>query len=108
MEGYLGEFEVDIKDTPYANYTVQDWILFYIGSYGQIDGEHHKLWVMDICAQLIHGLELNITEARWADGTKEYRIRTGEPPLPYLHWVTEQMEGEDGPNTYAYDPGSPP
>lgn len=40
MEGYLGEFDVDIKDTPYATYTPNDWVMEYLFRYSQIDGSH--------------------------------------------------------------------
>ena len=42
MDKYLGEKVVDIKDTPYKNYTQSDWAMEYIERYGGIDGAHHK------------------------------------------------------------------
>ena len=51
--------------------------------YGQIDGDHHKLWVID---QMLRALL----------GDK------------YDHTVEWYCEGEDGPDTYTWDVGTPP
>lgn len=51
--------------------------------YGQIDGEHHKTWVID---QMVRAL-------------------TGDG---YERWVKEARDGEDGPYTYDWDKGIPP
>jgi hypothetical protein len=57
--------------------------LYVAYSYGQIDGDHHKAWVID---QIVRKL-------------------TGEN---YTDWVKEFCKGEDGPDTYAWDKGIPP
>lgn len=54
-----------------------------IGSYGRIDGEHHKTWVID---QVVRAL-------------------TGPS---YKRWVREYKAGEDGPDTYGWDEGIAP
>jgi hypothetical protein len=51
--------------------------------YGGIDGEHHKIWVID---QMVRALTAH----------------------KYGTWVTEHNAGEDGPDTYAWDVGIPP
>lgn len=51
--------------------------------YGQIDGDHHKTWVID---QMVRSL-------------------TGEK---YEAWVIEACDGVDGPDTYEWDEGIPP
>lgn len=51
--------------------------------YGQIDGGHHKMWVID---QMV-------------------RILSGDK---YSEVVREACEGEDGPNTYDWDAGTAP
>lgn len=51
--------------------------------YGGIDGDHHKMWVID---QMVRAL-------------------TGDG---YAAWVREHCEGEDGPQTYDWDTGTPP
>lgn len=52
-------------------------------SYGQIDGAHHKQWVID---QML-------------------RVLCGDK---YDEKVTESKRGEDGPETYSYDVGVAP
>ncbi len=51
--------------------------------YGQIDGAHHKTWVID---QMV-------------------RVLTGEG---YDTFVAEYRDGEDGPDTYSWDEGIAP
>lgn len=51
--------------------------------YGQIDGDHHKAWVID---QMVTAL-------------------TGDL---YSTWVADANAGEDGPNTYEWDCGIAP
>jgi len=51
--------------------------------YGAIDGDHHKMWVID---QMVRAL-------------------TGDG---YEEWVTKFRDGEDGPDTYAWDGGIAP
>lgn len=111
MEGYLGEFDVDIASSPYADYTSADWALYWIGSYGQIDGSHHKLWVLDQIARILNGTEVQIREARWSNGHSEYRITLKEPVQQYHEWV-EMMRGDYDEEyeeyEYSYNTGTAP
>lgn len=50
---------------------------------GQTDGDHHKAWVID----------------------QTVRILTGDD---YDGWVARYQEGENGPETYAWDEGIAP
>lgn len=59
-----------------------DEALDLVMSYGGIDGEHHKQWVLDQVVRIL------------ADD--------------YDAWVTEAKAGEDGPETYEWDVGIPP
>ena len=52
-------------------------------TYGQIDGGHHKTWVID---QMVRAL-------------------TGQD---YDYWVKDFEHGEDGPETYFWDTGIAP
>lgn len=96
---YLGEFphEIDPELTP------AEWALAYIGTYGGIDGEHHKEWVLDQVARILHGVPVIVTMARWADGTAELRHRTGEATESYLKWLAEQRGEICGDGNYEYD-----
>jgi len=79
MEGYLGEFPVVISESEFANYTPTDWAMCYIERYGQIDGDHHKAWVLDQVSRILKGTEVIVKEARWANGYTEYRVTLSEP-----------------------------
>ena len=108
-EGYLGEFPVDIAQSKFKDYTPADWAMYYIERYGQIDGEHHKAWVLDQVARILKGTPINVVEARWTTIDPEFRITTGEPSQEYLDWVAAYKEtDEDGEDQYGYDEGSPP
>lgn len=103
---YLGETAItDMTGTPYEGFVPQDWALVYIGSYGQIDGDHHKLWVLDQVARILKGTPVNVRLAEWEDGFQEYRFTTGEPSEAYKAWV-EEMKGDE--EEYGYDTGSAP
>jgi len=104
MDGYMGEFDTDSN----SNLTPQEWALWYIGSYGGADGSHHKAWVLDQVARILHGTPVICREARWDDGRSELRVATGAPSNAYLEWVRAMRDGEDGPDTYDYDEGVAP
>lgn len=105
---------MDLKNTPYAGFTPTQWTLEFIGRYGQIDGGHHKQWVLDQAARILHGTPVIVKKASWELGvvkTIEYRIKTGEPSAEYLQWVAEMKRGdaEEGEeDEYDYDVGSRP
>ena len=112
---YLGEKPVDIRKHPkFKKYKDRDWAMEFISSYGQIDGDHHKAWVLDQVARILKGTPVIVTEASWDNGEKEIRIVTGEPSMKYLEW-REMMLGAtytDGPyageREYSYDEGIAP
>jgi len=54
-----------------------------IESYGGIDGDHHKTWVIDQVARVLKGGD-------------------------YYQWVIDMCAGEDGPDTYHWDDGIAP
>jgi hypothetical protein len=93
MAKYLGEFPVNLADTEFRDYKRSDWAMYYIGSYGQIDGSHHKQWVLDQVARILSGVKVNVVEARWDDGNAEYRVTLCKPTKRYNAWVKE-MKGE--------------
>lgn len=59
-------------------------IVTLIGSFGGIDGAHHKQWVLDQVLRKLLG----------ARG--------------YTKWLKDHNAGEDGPNTYSWDEGIAP
>jgi hypothetical protein len=60
-----------------------DRALEVIASYGSVDGDHHKAWVIDQVARKLTG-----------DG--------------YDAWVAGVKAGEDGPETYSWEVGIAP
>jgi len=113
MEGYLGETIVDIKDTEFKDYTKSDWAMYFIEVYGQIDGSHHKAWVLDQIARILKGTKIIIKLAKWENGQFEYRIILNEPSNEYLNWIKEIkgeiIEDEDYVGyEYDYDEGIAP
>jgi hypothetical protein len=108
-EGYLGEFPVDIAQSEFKDYTPADWAMYFIGSYGQFDGGHHKAWVLDQVARILKGTPVIVKEARWTGHSPEFRVSTGEPSQEYLDWVeTMKAPDEGGEDQYDYDEGTAP
>jgi len=112
MEGYLGETPVtSLKGTPFEDYDAADWALEYAARYGQINGDHHTMWVIDQMARILLGTPVKVVVARWENGQYEYRISTADPSQDYLAWV-EEMKGDVDPETgeteYGYDEGIAP
>jgi hypothetical protein len=105
---FLGEFDVNIADSSFKNYSPFDWAMYFIESYGQIDGSDHKQWVLDQVAQIYNGVEVTVKLAKWDDGHEEYRINLKESNDKYKIWVNDMCSGEDGDYTYSYDSGSAP
>lgn len=103
MPKYLGQTKIKIEKTEFKDYTASDWALYFIGSYGQIDGDHHKAWVLDQIVRVLKGTKVCVAIAKWDDGQEEYRISLGKPSLKYLNWVNEMRSGG-----YEYDEGIAP
>lgn len=61
----------------------EDAALELIFRYGMIEGDHHRCWVIDQVTRKLTGDE-------------------------YEAFVAKRKNGEDGPNSYAWDEGIPP
>jgi len=109
MKTFLGETVVDVKDTKFKDFTQADWAMYFIERYGQIDGEHHKTWVLDQVSRILKGTPVIIKQAKWDNGLSEYRISTDVPHIDFTNWV-EEMKGNlvDGGYEYDYDNGIAP
>ena len=107
---YLGEERVYQENTPYRGFRPTEWALKYM-EYGQIDGVHHKQWVLDQIARILLGTPVILSIAKWDNHPSEYRYETGEPSQEYLDWV-EDMKGEydeeEDEYEYGYDEGVAP
>lgn len=111
MAKYLGQFDVDINNHPeFSKYTSSDWAMYFISRYGQIDGAHHKNWVLDQVARILKGTKVVVVLAKWDDGNSEYRVWLEDiPTLEYNKW-RQEMLGDliDGEYEYSYDEGTAP
>lgn len=111
MAKYLGATVVEQADTLYKDYTEKDWAMTFIEMYGQIDGAHHKTWVLDQVARILLGTKVIIELAKWDDGTEEYRFSTWEQSDEYIEWRKEMLGDYDEENEeyeYTYDEGIAP
>lgn len=106
---YMGEIEVKQADTSYAKYGRVEWAMYFIEKYGQIDGDHHKAWVLDQAVRCLKGAPITIKKAQWTDHPPEFRVKVGTNKT-YEQWVVE-MQGEldeNGDFEYGYEEGIPP
>jgi hypothetical protein len=75
--------------------------------YGGIDGEHHKTWVIDQMVRALTGcpmIDFTGTDCR----NQPYKYSAQGTSDEYIAWVNNARSGEDGPETYNWDVGSPP
>jgi len=75
--------------------------------YGQIDGAHHKAWVID---QMMRALtDCPMVKKSGVDcNSKQYEYETyGESAL-YERIIRRHNAGKDGPDTYGWDVGIAP
>ena len=109
MSKFIGEIIVKQSDVlEFKHYTKADWVMYFISSYGQEDGSHHKGWVLDQVARILKGSEIEIRKASWDNGESEYHVNIVRPSEEYKQWVVQMGEGINGPETYSYDEGVAP
>lgn len=96
---YLGELKVPLEKTPFAEYTTNDWIRFWVEKNHFFAGEHHQRWLNDQIMRIATGSEIILTMAFWFNCKSEDRWSLGPPTQLYKDWV------ETVPN---YDPGIAP
>lgn len=108
---YLGQTPVVISEHPvYSKYTPSDWAMMFVESYGQIDGDHHKSWVLDQVARVLKGTPVIVETAKWDNGLEEDRFWVSEvTSIEYNQW-REIMLGDivDGEHEYGYYEGTAP
>lgn len=103
MARFLGEQRVKIADSPYKDSTNSDFAMLFIEMYRQIDGAHHKQWVLDQVARILMGSPIKLFLSRWDDGKEEWRFEVSKSPA-YKKWVVEREYDHD----YDYDEGIAP
>ncbi len=77
----------------------------------QIDGAHHKQWLIDQTARILKGTKVIVKVAKWESGHQEYRFHLDEPSQEYLDWVVTclgEYDAEEGSYEYDYDEGIAP
>lgn len=75
-----------------------DGALAVAARYSGIDGAHHKAWVIDQMVRALTGCPYSLSVHVGSYGTCP----------EYLDYVARYCTGDDGPETYFYDPGTPP
>jgi len=115
MNGYLGATEINIEDsTKYKEYSTADFAMYFIRRYGQIEGGHHKAWVMDQVARILKGTPLKLFMKEWIFESRrvtEFYLETGEPSKEYLDWAKDMLGYYDPIEEeyeYTYDEGIAP
>lgn len=113
MAKYLGSNEVDPKTIEkFKDFKRSDWAMLFIERYGQIDGNHHKNWVIDQVARILRGTPVIVSLLQWDDGIEDYSVVTSdEVSEEYLAWRREQQgeyDEESGEYEYGYDEGIAP
>ncbi len=107
MEVKLNREIVDIKNTPFADYKQQDWVLYFIERFGQYSGDHHKTWVLDQIVRILKNCPIEITVIRIDDDTNNYSIRMPIVSEEYVEWANN-MKIDDSGDEVEYDPGVAP
>ena len=112
IEQYLDEIPFSASTHPiYRKYKPIDWAMLYIENYGQIDGDHHKAWLIDQVARILRGTPVKLSVAKWSLGNKELRFTLGEPSMAYLEWRRSMLGVRDpvtGEYEYDYNEGIAP
>lgn len=78
------------------------------GQYGQIEGAHHKAWVIDQMVRALTGCPAGAKVVKHRDSDAEYTYWRQMSSLGYHRFVKAHKEGEDGPETYSWDEGIAP
>lgn len=110
---YLGQTPVQIEHSPFKGFTAKDWVMAFITRYGQIEGDHHKAWVIDQTVRLLMGQVPTIVLAQWTNHPPEYRfwLEDKDGTSTYNQWVQE-MRGDwlpdEGRFEYDYYEGIAP
>ncbi len=103
MEKYLGEEVLtDLTGTEFEGLGQVEWIAIFVDSYGMVDGEHHKQWLIDAVARIAHGAPVVVKRASWGTGHSELRVSIGTSER-YERWIEGRREAG-----YDWDPGIAP
>lgn len=92
--------------TKNADQRIEDALEFaYI--YGQVDGGHHKAWVIDQMVRVLTDCPEVVVEDVDSQGFA-YSYTTQGESEEYRTFIQKHNNGEDGPDTYYWDEGITP
>ena len=74
---------------------------------GGIDGDHHKMWCIDQMVRALTGCPTEKRVRMDCHGAPYSYHAQGESE-EYRQWVAEYSAGQDGPESYSWDEGTPP
>lgn len=74
---------------------------------GQIDGSHHKLWTIDQAVRALTNCPVLTQKAKDVNGV-EYTYDAQGESAEYQETIRQYCDGEDGPDTYWWETGTPP
>lgn len=75
--------------------------------WGQTDGAHHRLYVIDQMVRALTGCPIMTNRCIGPTGEIFEYEDQGESE-EYLKFVADAKDGEDGPDTYSWETGIPP
>lgn len=78
-----------------------------IDCYGDIDGGHHKQWVLDQVVRALTDCPVRVITGTDYNGINFCYDGPGKS-AEYEQWIKSHADGEDGPNTYDWDEGIAP
>lgn len=83
--------------------------LRFAHEYGQIDGGHHKLWVIDQMVRALHGSPM-VTKSAIDYQRNQYTYEDQGESKEYTAWVQKYCEWDASTEEYNYswETGSPP
>lgn len=81
--------------------------LSYAHQYAQIDGAHHKAWVIDQMVRALTGCPM-VARGGYDSRGNHFSYEAQGESEEYLEFVREHNAGEDGPDTYEWDEGIAP
>jgi len=81
--------------------------LEFANIYGGIDGGHHKTWVIDQMVRALTGCPTDKFTGTDARG-QTYEFEGQGANEEYAAFVRDHRAGDEGPETYDWDVGSPP
>ena len=76
-------------------------------SYGGIDGDHHKAWVIDQMVRALTGCPA-VNRVTIDCNGRRYKYNALGESAEYRNLIRDACDGEDGPSSYPWNEGTPP